>query len=139
MNCATTCTNAGSRRGPGELPYRRPPLRRTSCKEPHPGETDQVWTEAGFLPPADYRQIVALLHRIAMGEATAAALLPCMLTGATGASRDRGYRVLDPAKFRRIAEEYGIKPAGRSDAEIAHAVTLAIIGEYDADTPEERR
>ncbi len=132
MNCATTCSTG---------PCRRPAHRKKPCKEPNFEETDQVWTEAGFLPPADYRRAVALLHRLAMGEETAAPLLSCVLTVAAETSGDpdraREYRILDPAKLRRIAEEYGIEPAGRSEDEIAHAVTLAIIAEYGENMPEE--
>ncbi len=127
MNCATTCSTG---------PCRRPAHSKISCKEPRFEETDQVWTEAGFLPPADYRRAVALLHRLAMDGETATSLLSSVLTVAAETSA-RGYRILDPAKLRRIAEEYGIEPAGRNDTEIAHAVTLAIIGEYGASTPEE--
>lgn len=102
---------------------------------PFSEETGQIWTEAGFLPPVSYRQAVALLHRLAMDEEPAASLLSYALTAAGETpgphQGTRGsYRVLDPGRLRRIAKEYGIDPADRDDNEIAHAVTLAIIGEY---------
>jgi len=105
-------------------------------KEPLLEETDQVWTEAGFLPPADCRRAVALLHRLAMDDEPVASLLSCVLTVAVETSA-RGYRVINPPKLRCIAGEYGIELAGTSDDEVARAVTLAIIGEYGEKTPEE--
>ncbi len=139
MNCATTCST-GSRRGSEETPCRRPAHRKALYNELFFEETGQVWTEAGFLPPADYRRAVALLHRLAMDEEATASMLSSVLTvTARSGETGRGYRILDPAKLRRTAEEYGIEPAGRNDGEIAHAVTLAIIGEYGASTQEERR
>ncbi|MCK9307922.1 MAG: hypothetical protein M0P17_10395 [Methanoculleus sp.] len=105
-------------------------------KEPFLEETNQVWTEAGFLPPADCRRAVALLHRLAMDDEPVASLLSCVLTVAVETSA-RGYRVINPPKLRCIAEEYGIEPADTSDDEVARAVTLAIIGEYGEKTPEE--
>nr|WP_282570139.1 hypothetical protein [Methanoculleus sp. 7T] len=138
VNCATTC-NTGHRRSPEEPPCRRPARHKKSFSE----ETGEVWTEAGFLPPASYRQAVTLLHRLAMEEEPAASLLSNALTAAGETSGPhpgaRGsYRILDSGRLRRIAEEYGIEPAGRDDDEIAHAVTLAIIGEYREKIPEER-
>jgi Trp operon repressor len=99
----------------------------------HPEETSQVWAEAGFLPPAGYRQVVALLHCLAMAEKPVTPLLSCALTAAErrrNADRTQRYRIQDTERLRRIAKEYGIEPAGRGDEEIAHAVTLAIISEY---------
>jgi len=131
VNCTTTYTT-GSRRGPDDLVCRRPASGNRSCKEPVFEETDQVWTEAGFLPPADYRRLVALLHRLAMEEEATASLLSSVLTAAAVKSGDagRGYRILDPVKLRRTAEEYGIGTAAGDEIGIARAVTLAIIGEY---------
>jgi len=141
VNCATAC-NTGFRRGPDEPPCQRLAHCATPCKEPYFEETDRVWIEAGFFPRACCRRAVALLHRLAMDEEPAASLLSCILTMAAKASGNpghaRGYRILDPGRLRRIAEEYGIEPGGRSDDEIARAVTLAIIGDYGANTPEER-
>lgn len=107
-------------------------------KESFCEETDQVWTEAGFLPPADCRQAVALLHRLAMDEEPAAALVSShLIAAATSGSAGRGYRIFDPARLRRTALEYGISPAGRTDTAIARAVTRAIIAEYGDETAEE--
>lgn len=138
MNCATTC-NTGSQRGPDEPPCRRP----AHHKKPFSEETCQVWTEAGFLPPVSYRQAVALLHHLAMEEEPAASLLSYALTAAGEIPESHpgtwgSYRILDPGRLRRIAKEYGIDPVDRGDDEIAHAVTLAIIGEYEEEIPEER-
>lgn len=139
MNCATTC-NTGSCRGSKEPPCKRPIYRKSSRKEPYIEETDQVWIEAGFIPPLDCRRAVALLHRLAMDEDPAASLLSSVLAVTTISSETgRGYRILDRAKLRRTADEYGIEPACRSDGETAHAVTMAIIGEYGEKTREERR
>jgi hypothetical protein len=137
VNCATTC-NTGPRRRPDEPPCRRP----ARHKKPFSEETGQIWTEAGFLPPARYRQAVALLHHLAMEEEPAASLLSYALTAAGETPvcdpKTRGsYRILDPGRLRRIAKEYGIDPADRDDDEIAHGVTFAIIGEYEEEMPEE--
>ena len=130
VNCATTC-NAGSCRAPGESPHRLPAHRQISYREHIFEETDQVWTEAGFLPPADCRRAVALLHRLAMDEEPAAPLLSSALTSAVkSGDRGRGYRVFDPTRLRRTALEYGIDPAGGNSTEVARAVTRAIIAEY---------
>lgn len=74
-----------------------------------------------------------------MNEEPAASLLSLVLTATTAGLDDMGndYRILDPVQLRRTAEEYGIDPAGRSDAEVARAVALAIIGEYGDSAPEE--
>ncbi|MDN7012151.1 hypothetical protein FGW20_03645 [Methanoculleus sp. FWC-SCC3] len=137
VNCATTC-NIGSRRGSEETRCRRPAHRKALYKELFFEETGQIWIEAGFLPPADYRRAVALLHRLAMDEEGTASLLSSVLTmTAKSAETGSGYRILDPVKLRRTAEDYGIEPAGRSDGEIAHAVTMAIIGEYGETAVEE--
>lgn len=138
MNRTTTYTT-GSRHDPDDPVCRRPASRNRSCKEPVFEETDQVWTEAGFLPPTDYRRLVALLHRLAMEEEATASLLSSVLTTAPVKSGDagHGYRILDSVKLRRTAEEYGIGPAAGDETGIAHAVTLAIIGEYRANVPEE--
>ena len=139
MNCATTC-NTGSCRCSKESTYKRQANRNIPRKVPHIEETDQVWIEAGFIPPADYRRAVALLHRLAMDEEPTASLLSSVLTiTITSGERDCDYRILDPAKFWCTAEEYGIEPGNRSDGEIAHAVTLAIIGEYGEKTQEASR
>lgn len=114
------------------------PLRTRSPAEHNtllfPEETGQVWAEAGFLPPAGYRQAVALLHRLAMAEEPMISLFVCAALRSRELSRDqvqtRGYQVLNSRRLRRIAEDYGINPGGRGDEEVAHAVTLAIIGEY---------
>jgi len=73
-----------------------------------------------------------------MEEDATASLLSSVLTAAAAKSgdADRGYRILDPVKLRRTAEEYGIGPAAGDETGIAHAVTLAIIGEYGASMPE---
>ncbi|UYU17838.1 MULTISPECIES: hypothetical protein [Methanoculleus] len=139
MNCATTC-NIGSRRGSEETRCRRPAHRKALYKELFFEETGQIWIEAGFLPPADYRRAVALLHRLAMDEEPTASLLSSVLTiTAKSGKEGRGYRILDPVKLRRTAEEYGIEPGNSSDGEIARAVTMAIIGEYGEKTQEARR
>jgi hypothetical protein len=73
-----------------------------------------------------------------MDDEPVASLLSCVLAAAAKAGETgRSYRILDQARLRRIAEEYGIEPTGRSDDEVARAVTLAIIGEYEANLPEE--
>ncbi|WP_292518681.1 hypothetical protein [Methanoculleus sp.] len=133
-----TC-NTGFHRRSGGSSLKRPAHRKMSHTESFYEETDQVWTEAGFLPPADYRRAVALLHRLAMAEEPAASLVSCVLTGAarTG-DAGHNYRILDSIKLRRTAEEYGIDTTERDDCEIAHAVTTAIIAEYGEKTPEER-
>ncbi|WP_231476587.1 hypothetical protein [Methanoculleus sp. MH98A] len=137
MNCATTC-NTGSCRGSREPPCTRAICRKTSRKEPYIEETDQVWIEAGFVPPQDCRRAVALLHRFAMDEDPAASLLSSVLTMTAKSGKDgRGYRILDPVKLRRTAEDCGIEPGNSSDGEIAHAVTMAIIGEYGETAVEE--
>lgn len=138
MNHTTTYTT-GSRCDPDDPVCRRPASSNRSCKEPAFEETDQVWTEAGFLPPADYRWLVALLHRLAMEEETTASLLSSVLTVAAArfGNAGHGYRILDPVKLRRTAEEYGIGSAAGDETGIAHAVTLAIIGEYGTEMPEE--
>ncbi|PKL62863.1 MAG: hypothetical protein CVV31_04045 [Methanomicrobiales archaeon HGW-Methanomicrobiales-2] len=137
VNCTTTYTT-GSRRGPDDPVCRRQAGRNSPCKEPVFEETDQVWTEAGFLPPEDYRRFVALLHRLAMEEEATASLLSSVLTATAAKSgTGRGYRILDPVKLRRTAGEYGIGSAAGGETGIAHAVTLAIIGEYEANMPEE--
>jgi len=137
VNCATPC-NIGSRRDSEELPCRRPAHHKAPYKELFFEETGQIWIEAGFLPPADYRQAVALLHRLAMDEEVTASLLSSVLTvTARSGETEHGYRILDPEKLRRTAEEYGIEAAGRSDSEIAHAVTLTIISEYGGGIEEE--
>ncbi len=137
MNCATTC-NTGSCRGSRESPCKRPVYRNTSFQEPHTEETDQVWFEAGFIPPSDCRRAVARLHRLAMDEEPAASLLSLVLTiTARSGEGGRGYRILDPARLRGMANDYGIECGGRSDGEIAHAVTMAIIGEYGEKAAEE--
>lgn len=129
MICAPAC-NAGPHRNPGEPPCRRPAHRRTSCKEPHPREAGQVRAGTGFLPPADYRRAVALLHRPAVGEEPAENLFSCPLTAAGQSSEGgRRYRVPDPAMRRRFAGEYGTGPAGKNDAGIAHAAAPAIARE----------
>jgi len=139
VNCATTC-NTGSCRGSKEPPCKRPIYRKSSHKEPYIEETDQVWIEAGFIPPLDCRRAVALLHRLAMDEDPAASLLSSVLTMTAKSGEDgRGYRILDPVKLRRVAEDYGIEPACRSDGEIARAVTMAIIGEYGEKAQEASR
>lgn len=116
-----------------------PIYRKISCRESHIEETDQVWAEAGFIPPSDCRRAVALLHRLAMKEEPAASLLSSVLTVTSKFGEDgHGYRILDPKRLRGMAEDYGIEHGGRSDGEIAHAVTLAIIGEYEAGMPEGR-
>lgn len=138
MNCTTT-GSTGSRRGLSESPCRRSRHRRAFLREPLPEETNQVWTEAGFLPPAGCRRAVALLHRLAMNEESAASLLSPVLTATTAGfdNTGSGYQILDPAQLRRTAEDCGIDPAGRSDAEVARAVALAIIGEYGDGVSEE--
>ncbi len=134
MNCTSTHTT-GPRRGSDEPLCRKSGHHNRYCREPRFEETDQVWAEAGFLPPAGYRQIVALLHRLAMDEEISTPQLSSALTAAAkSGDAGHGYRILDPAKLRRTAIEYGIKPAGGDDAGIAHAVTLAIIGEYVEET-----
>ncbi len=125
MNCATTC-NTGLNRGSREPPCRDPVHREVSCSEPHIEETDQVWFEAGFLPPEEHRLAVALLHHLAMDEDPATEF-------------DRGYRIFDRSKLHRIASEYGIKQDGMSETAVAHAVTLAIINEYREEMEGDRR
>lgn len=138
MNYATTC-NTGSHRGTRVSPCRTPVYHKTSCKESHIEETSQVWIEAGFIPPPDCRRAVALLHRLAMKEEPAASLLSSVLTiTAKSGEEGHGYRILDPVRLRSMAKDYGIEHGGRNDGEIAHAVTLAIIGEYGAGMTEER-
>lgn len=129
MNSATTCST-GSRRCINELPCRHPGRCKASLRDPLPEETDQIWTEVGFLPPARCRRTVALLHRLAMDEEPAASLLSSVLVAVEPGDVGCGYRIFDPARLRRTAEEYGINLAGRSDTEVAHTVTLAIIAEY---------
>jgi len=137
VNCATTC-NIGARRGSEEPRCRRPAHRKALYKELFFEETGQIWIEAGFLPPADYRRAVALLHRLAMEEEPAASLLSSVLTITVKSGESgRGYRILDPARLRGMANDYGIECGGRSDTEIAHAVTMAIIGEYGEKAAEE--
>ena len=137
MNYATTC-NTGSCGGTEVSPCRTPVYHKTSCKESHIEETGQVWIEAGFNPPPDSRRAVALLHRLAMEEEPAASLFSSILTvTAKSGENGRGYRILDPARLRGMAEDYGIEHGGRSDGEVAHAVTMAIIAEYGAGIPEE--
>jgi len=130
VNCTATC-NTGL--------CRRPAHRKVSLREPFPEETDQVWTEAGFLPPAGCRRTVALLHRLAMDEEPVASLLSPDLIAAAVKSGEAGceYRIFDPARLRLTALEYGIDPADKSSIEIARAVTLAIIADYGEKTPEE--
>jgi len=137
VNCTETCIT-GSCRGPSRPLCRRPEQHTTLHMEPYLEETGQVWTEAGFLPPADYRRAVALLHRLAMDEEIVTSFLSDTIraTAAKQGSAGRGYRILDPVKLRRIAEDYGIEQTGGDDSRLAHAVTLAIIGEYRASTPE---
>lgn len=121
--CAPAC-NAGPHRNPGEPPCRRPAHRRTSCKEPHPREAGQVRAGTGFLPPADYRRAVALLHRPAGGK-PAENPFSRVLTAGQPDEGGRRYRVPDPAMRRRFAGEYGTGPAGKNDAGIAHAAAPA--------------
>lgn len=138
MNCATTHNTRplqGSRGSPRKRQISSNPL----CNEPDLEETKQVWIEAGFIPPPDCRQAVALLHRLAMDEEPAASLLSSVLTITAKSEGDgRGYRILDPARLRGMARDYRIEYNGRSDGEIARAVTMAIIGEYGVRMPEER-
>lgn len=139
MNCATTC-NTGLNRGSREPPCRDPVHREVSCSEPHIEETDQVWFEAGFLPPEEHRLAVALLHHLAMDEDPATPLLSSILSGMAGAPEfDRGYRIFDRSKLHRIASEYGIKQDGMSETAVANAVTLAIINEYREEMEGDRR
>lgn len=118
MNCATTC-NIGSRRGSEETRCRRPAHRKALYKELFFEETGQVWIEAGFLPPADYRRAVALLHRLAMDEDPMRSRFFCDAVrtreSSQGPDRTRGYPTLDPGWLGRIALDYGIEPAGRGD------------------------
>jgi len=73
-----------------------------------------------------------------MDEESAASLLSSVLmTMVTSGEGGHGYRILNPARLRDMAKDYGIEPAGRSDGEIAHAVTIAIIGEYGEKAAEE--
>ncbi|WP_054847638.1 hypothetical protein [Methanoculleus chikugoensis] len=67
-----------------------------------------------------------------MDEEPATSLLSSVLTITvkSGGEGGRGYRILDPARLRVMANDYGIEHGGRSDGEIAHEVTMAIIGEY---------
>ncbi len=141
MNYATTC-NTGSCGGTRVSPCRTPVHHKKSCKESHieetGEETGQVWTEAGFIPPPECRQAVALLHRLAMEDEPTASLFSPILTVTAKSGEDgHGYRVLDPERLRGMAEDYGIEHGGRSDGEVAHAVTMAIIAEYGAGIPEE--
>jgi hypothetical protein len=138
---STTACNTGSCGGPDGPSCTVPAHKETSRNEPPVEETDQVWIEAGFLPPAGYRQAVALLHRLAMNGEPVAPLLSHALTAApeilSGPEHDQNYRVLNPAKLRRTAEEFGIDLTDRNNTEIARAVTLAIIGEYGVKKPED--
>ncbi|MDI6866289.1 hypothetical protein [Methanoculleus sp.] len=139
MNCTTTC-NSGLNRGSGEPPCRHPIHREISSSEPHIEETDQVWFEAGFLPPKEHRQAVALLHHLAMDEDPATPMLSSILSGMTGGLEfDRGYRIFDRSKLYHIASEYGIEPDGMSETEVAHSVTMAIINEYREEIEGDRR
>ncbi|NLA99585.1 MAG: hypothetical protein GX837_01235 [Methanomicrobiales archaeon] len=138
VNCATTHNTRPTRGSRGSSRkrqiYSNPP-----CNEPDLEETRQVWIEAGFIPPPDCQQAVALLHRLAMDEEPATSLLSSVLTiTAKTEEDDRGYRILNPARLQGMARDYGIEYNGRSDGEIARAVTVAIIGEYGARMPEER-
>lgn len=138
MNCATTC-NTGSCRGFRGSPGGRSACHKTSRIEPHFEETGQIWTEAGFVPSQDCQRVVALLHRLAMDEDPTASLPSSVLAIAVKPEEGgRDYRILDRAKLLDMANEYGIEHTGRSDNEIAHAVTMAIIGEYGTEMPEER-
>ncbi len=79
------------------------------------------------------------MHRLAMDEEPATSLLSSVLTITAKSEGDgRGYRILNPARLRGMARDYGIEHNGRSDGEIARAVTMAIIGEYGACMPKER-
>lgn len=104
-------------------------------KTPFPEETDQIWTEAGFLPSAGCcQQTVAPLHRLAMADEPMvsrflpAAVQPCEFSRDLG--HTRGCQIPDPRRLRRITPDCGIEPAGRGNDEVAHAVALAIIDEY---------
>ena len=139
MNCATTC-NTGLNRGSREPPCRHPVHREMSSSEPHIEETDQVWFEAGFLPPEEHRLAVAVLHHLALDEDPATPLLSSILNRAAGATGfESGYWIFDPSKLHRIASEYGIEPDGMSETAVAHAVTLAIINEYREEMEGDRR
>lgn len=138
MNCTST-HSTGSRSGSDKSLRRKSVYHNKFCQEPQFEETDQVWTEAGFLPPTGCRRTVALLHRLAMNEEPVASLLSLVLTATAVGVDNMGndYRIFDQTQLRRTAGEYGIDPAGRSDEEIARAVALAIISEYGESAPEE--
>jgi hypothetical protein len=70
-------------------------------------------------------------------EPTASLFSPILTVTAKSGEDGHGYRVLDPERLRGMAEDYGIEHGGRSDGEVAHAVTMAIIAEYGAGIPEE--
>lgn len=138
MNCAIAC-NIGSQRSSGRPPSRGPDHQNMFYKEFLPDNTSQVWIEVGFLPPIEYQRAVALLHRLAMnGEAGASLIASILIAATAGSGRTTcSYRILDSARLRRTAREYGIDPAGRTDIELARAVTRAIIAEYGDGTAEE--
>ncbi len=95
--------------------------------------TSRIWTEAGFLPPRIHRCIVDLLHYSMMEDeidAGTVALLVSWYLETSGYGGD--YTIQDPARLRRIAADYGLPTARRSDEAIARDVTMVVIGEYGA-------
>ncbi|KQC05324.1 MAG: hypothetical protein APR53_08040 [Methanoculleus sp. SDB] len=91
-------------------------------------ETGRIWEEAGFTPPLRHRGLVELLHRLGMGDYSAAAMLALSLARAP--CDDTRVRITDPGLLARAARQFGISTAERTDEAIARDVADAVIDEY---------
>ena len=48
----------------------------------------------------------------------------------TAEGKAQGYKITDPEKLRRVAEEYGIKTDGKEDSEVLKELSLAMMEEF---------
>jgi hypothetical protein len=104
------------------------PRRVAAGSAPARWETGRVWEEAGIVPPLRHRVVAELLHRLAMGEERAVALLARAL--ARVPCDDPRCRITDPVRLRQAARDFGIATAGRTETAIARDVADAVIDEY---------
>lgn len=91
-------------------------------------QTWQIWEEAGFLPPARYRNLIEYLHCLNMGEA-----LPeefCHGVCCTLNDENGSFVITSTDRLIIFADSCGISWKERSAISIAEDVFFHLVAEY---------
>ncbi|WP_317136604.1 hypothetical protein [Methanochimaera problematica] len=94
-----------------------------------------IWHETGFIPPAEYANLVEFLHQMNMYEDNHPIDILKGMSGRSGfsanASGCASCIITDREKMYGYAEKCGISRDNKSDSVIAEEICLLIIADYE--------